>query len=109
MSTHHAKPNEIVDLKTWAQDMPTEKTKAIVKTKQMELARLVILAGEEFKQHHVSGPITVHCIQGEIDFCAMGSTKTLQAGQLLYLESGQPHALKAHSDAVILLTIVFVD
>jgi len=30
MATHHASPGEIVDLATWAQDVPNEKTKVIV-------------------------------------------------------------------------------
>ena len=107
MATHHAKPNQIVDLRTWAQDIPTEKSKVILKTKDMELARLVIPAGSTFKEHHVSGPITVHCINGNFSFTAMGHTQTLNPGQLVYLEAGIPHSLKAISDSVVLLTIVF--
>ena len=109
MATHHAKPNEIVDLQTWADDLPVEKSKVIVKTKEMQLARLVLLAGQEFKEHLVAGPITVHCIEGEIEFFAMETSQTMTAGQLVYLERGQPHALTAKSDSIILLTIVFVD
>jgi quercetin dioxygenase-like cupin family protein len=109
MATHHATPNEIVDLQTWANDLPVEKSKVIVKTREMELARLVLLAGQEFREHQVTGPITVHCIKGEVEFSAMESTQKLTAGQLLYLEQGQPHALKATSDSIILLTIVFID
>lgn len=107
MATHHAKPNEIVDLQTWAEDIHAERTKAILKTKEMELARLVIPAGKEFREHKVSGPITVHCIKGNVEFSAMGTSQELTSGQLLYLESGQPHSLKARTDAIILLTIIF--
>lgn len=35
MATHHASPAEIVDLGTWAQDVPYEQTKAIVKTEEI--------------------------------------------------------------------------
>ena len=66
MATHHASPSEIVDLETWAQDLSSEHAKAIVKTPEMELARLVFPAGSEFPDHKVSGPIVVHCIKGEI-------------------------------------------
>lgn len=107
MATHHASPSEVVDLKTWAQDLPKEHTKAIVKTPDMELARLVFAAGEEFKTHQVSGPIVVHCVSGEIEFTAMGTTCASQSGQLLYLLPNEPHSLRALSDAVVLLTIVF--
>ncbi len=107
MATHHASPSEIVDLETWAQDLPSEHAKTIVKTHEMELARLVFPAGEEFKSHKVSGPIVVHCIKGEIEFTAMGATQTLKLGQLMYLMPDEPHSIRAVNDAVVLLTIIF--
>lgn len=107
MATHHASPSEIVDLETWAQDLPSEHTKVIVKAHEMELARLVFSAGEELKSHKVSGPIVVHCIKGEVEFTAMGTTQTMKPGQLLYLMPNEPHSVRALSDAVVLLTIIF--
>jgi quercetin dioxygenase-like cupin family protein len=67
----------------------------------------VFPAGTVFSDHKVSGPIVVHCIEGEIAFTAMGEAKTLQAGELLYLMPNEPHAIKAITDAVVLLTIIF--
>ena len=107
MATHHASPSEVVDLETWAQDLPNDNTKVIVRTEEMELARLVFPAGAEFPHHKVSGPIVVHCIKGEIEFTAMGATQALKAGQLLHLTPDEPHALRAITDAVVLLTIIF--
>ena len=107
MATHHASPSEIVDLETWAQDLPNEHAKTIVKTREMELARLVFPAGGEFPNHKVSGPIVVHCIKGEIEFTAMDATRILKPGQLLHLMPDEPHSLRAITDAVVLLTIIF--
>jgi len=107
MATHHASPIEVVDLGTWAQDMPNEQTKAIVKTEEMELVRLVIPAGKEIPTHKVSGPIVVHCINGKIEFTAMGTTHVLTHGQLLHLIPDEPHSVKAAEDSVVLLTIIF--
>ena len=107
MATHHASPGEVVDLETWAQDLPNEHTKAIVKTDEMELARLYLPAGKVIPNHKVSGPITVHCINGKVDFTAMGATQELRSGQLLYLMPGEPHSLEAVEDSVILLSIIF--
>ncbi len=107
MATHHAKPNEVVDLKTWAQDIGSEKNKAVMRTNELELARLVIPAGQEFKEHQVSGPITVHCIEGCITFTASGISQELKSGQLLYLEPDEPHSLAGITDSVVLLTIIF--
>ena len=107
MATHHASPGEIVDLAIWAQDVPNEKTKVIAKTDEMELVRLVLPAGKEFADHKVSGPCVIHCISGEVECPAMGTTQALTSGQLLYLMPGEPHAVRAVADSVVLLTIVF--
>jgi len=109
MATHHALPAEIVDLDTWAQDMPGEQTKAIVKTAEMELARLVLAAGKELPTHKVSGPIIVHCLTGEITLTAMGKIQSLMPGQLLHLAPNEPHSVQAIADSVFLLTIIFKD
>mgnify|MGYP003381539457 CR=1 FL=1 len=107
MATHHAKPNEIVDLATWSQDLAVEKTKVVLKTQELEVARLVLPAGKILKEHQVSGPITVHCIAGSTEFTAMGISQTLNPGQLVYLPADELHALNAITDSIILLTIVF--
>jgi quercetin dioxygenase-like cupin family protein len=106
MATHHAAPGEIVDLARWADDLPNEKTKVIIKTAKIELARLVIPKGKEYPNHDISGPIVVQCIQGKIEFTAMRATQELHSGQLLYLMPDEPYSLKAVEDAVILLTIL---
>jgi len=106
MATHHAAPGEIVDLASWADDLPNEKTKVIIKTNDIELARLVIPKGKEYPNHKVSGPIVVQCLQGKVELTAMGATQELHSGQLLYLVAGEPHSLKGVEDSVILLTIL---
>lgn len=108
MATHHASPGELVDLATWARDLPIERSKAIVKTTAMELARLVIPSGEEFPNHKVAGPTVIHCTTGRIELAAMGKTQVLTADQLLYLPPGEPHSIRAVVDSVVLLTILFV-
>ncbi len=107
MATHHANPGEIVDLQTWAADLPKEHTKAIVKTDDMELIRIVLPAGKGIPNHKVPGSITVQCISGKIAIIAMGVTQKLNYNQLLHLMPGEPHSLKAVEDSVVLLTIIF--
>lgn len=107
MATHHASSNEVVDLATWAQDVPNEKSKVILKTDDMELVRLALPAGKEFADHKVSGPIVVQCISGKIEFVAKQTTQILTPGQLVYLMPDESHAVKAVLDSVVLLTIIF--
>jgi quercetin dioxygenase-like cupin family protein len=107
MATHHALPNEIIDLETWARDLDEDRSKAIARTDDMELARLFLRAGQEFATHKVSGPIVVQCIRGEIEFTARSVTQALKPGQLLHLTANEPHSVKAVSDSVVLLIIIF--
>ncbi len=107
MATHHASPGEIVDLYTWAHDVPHEHSKAIVKTDDMEIARLVIQAGKEFPNHKVSGSIVVHCVKGQIEITLPDATQALKSNQLMYLMPNEPHTVKAVVDSVVLLTILF--
>ncbi len=107
MARHHAKPGEIVDLQTWAADLPREHTKAIVKTNEMELIRMVLPAGKGIPNHKVDGPITVQCVAGKIAFTAMGATQEINYDQLIHLLPEEPHSLKAIDDSVVLMTIIF--
>jgi quercetin dioxygenase-like cupin family protein len=86
MATHHALPGEIVDQKTWARDLPDEKTKVIVKTGYMEFIRLVLPAGKDIASHKVNGPIVIQRISGEIEVTAMGCAFTC-AGTVAALAS----------------------
>ncbi|MEM1432506.1 MAG: cupin domain-containing protein [Pseudomonadota bacterium] len=107
MATHHAAPSEIVDLATWARDLPDEHSKAIVKSAEMELARLTYPAGGDFPLHSLSGPVVFHCLEGEISFESSTTKGILAPGQLVYFEPGEPHSIRAIKDSVVLLTIIF--
>ncbi|WP_197911697.1 cupin domain-containing protein [Kineobactrum salinum] len=67
---------------------------------------MVLLEGEEFSDHAVVGEITVQCLEGLVDFrIGQDKVQRLSSGHLLYLDGGQPHALKALEDASVLVTI----
>ena len=113
MSTHHAASGEIVDLATWADDLPFEKSKVIFKTEGLELARLVIKSGVTMQSGgycSVDGPIVVHCIEGEVKVKVKTPEReiSLKPGQLGDLEGGTEHALTGELDSLVLLTITLV-
>ena len=107
MATRHAKPGEIVNLSTWADDLPEEHSKAIVKTEQMELARLLLPPGETIGRHHVDGPLIIHCLSGCLEVVVLGETRDVSEGELLYLPPGESFSLKAKRQALVLATFVF--
>src|SRR5690606_16338163 len=105
MGLHHASSGEVVDLESWGSDLPQGKSKAIVKTDQMELIRIDLPSGREIPEHNAPGHITVQCIKGSVDFSCHGTTRHLKKGQLLFLEPEEVHSLKSREDAAILLTV----
>ncbi len=112
MATHHAVSGEVVDLKSWANDLETEKSKVIAKTKGLELARLVIDAGVDMHRSEfcsVDGASVFHCIEGEVTLKTPDKHICLKQGQLAFLEGGVEHALIGVERSVVLLTIVLID
>ena len=109
MATHHAASGEIVDLKSWADDLEVEISKVITKTKGLELARLVIDAGVDM--HHskfcsVDGATVFHCIEGKIMIKTRDDETCLRQGQLVFLEAGVEHSLIGVENSIVLFTIV---
>ena len=105
MSIQHARPNEIVQLPLGAA-LVNSKTTTLVKSDDLVLIRLVLPAGKEIPMHQAHGEITVQCLEGRLSFTAESKTQDLMAGQLLYLRTGEPHALKALEDSSVLVTIL---
>lgn len=106
MAWEHAKPGEVIALAGASEDTSAFAAIALVKTEQMELIRLILPAGKEMHEHHVKGEITFQCLSGEIAFITRGNPTTLKAGEMLYVEGGVAHAVRALTDSVALLTII---
>lgn len=107
MATHHAAPGDVVNLANWAEDLPAEHSKFIAKTPEMQLARLVLSPGDEIGNHHMDGPLVIQCINGSIDIVALGTTRTIAAGELTYLPAGTNFTMKSSVSALALMTFIF--
>jgi quercetin dioxygenase-like cupin family protein len=107
MAVKHAKPSQCIQLQPAGQDLGTAVTTAIVKHDQFEVIRLVIPEGHKIPPHRVSGPITVQCLAGSINFTSGDNTQPLQANDWLYLEGDEMHSLEGIEDAMVLVTILF--
>lgn len=106
MALHHATPGEIVDVRPLGKELPNAINVTLLRSEHLQVFRVVLPQGEEFSDHAVPGEITVQCLEGSIDFRILGDkVQRLAAGELLYLNGGQPHALKALEDASVLVTI----
>lgn len=107
MAIKHVIPGQRIHLRPEGQDLATAVTSAIVKHDQFEVIRLVIPKGHKIPPHRVSGPITVHCLAGSLNFTSGDNTQVLNAGDWLFLEGDSMHALEGILDALVLVTIIF--
>jgi quercetin dioxygenase-like cupin family protein len=105
MATEKALPGQVIDGPLGAR-LPATKTSTLFKIGALEVIRLVMEPGKELKEHSAPGELVVHCLEGRVAFTALGKTEELHAGQLLYLASKEPHAVKCLEAASVLLTIV---
>lgn len=105
MALHHAAPGEIIDVSPLGDALTEAITATLLRSEHLQVFRLVLPKGEEFSDHKVPGEITVQCLEGAVEFTSPGQAQTLRAGQLLYLDGGEPHALTATEDASLLVTV----
>ena len=105
MALHHAAPGEIVDIRPLGDKLHQTVTSTLLKSDHLQVFRLILPEGKEFREHQVPGEITVQCLEGVVEFSTTGRTQKLRTGELLYLDGGDPHALKGVEDASVLVTI----
>lgn len=107
MAIAHARPGEMMDVGPLGAALSQTKTHTLIRTPAVELIRMVLPAGKELKEHRAPGEITVHCLEGRVEFTTMGRSQVLTPGKLLLLPPSEPHAVKALEDSSFLLTILF--
>lgn len=105
MALHHAVPGEIVNIHPLGNKLHEAVTATLLKSKHLQVFRLILLEGKEFREHQVPGEIIVQCLEGLIEFIDSKQTQQLGPGELLYLDGGDPHALKGIKDSSVLVTI----
>lgn len=106
MAIPHANPGQPIDIRPLGLELSNARTLALFKSGELEVIRLVLLAGKSFPQHKVPGEITIQCLEGKFEVTTEGHSRLLQAGQLLYLPGGIPYSLVGIEDASGLITIV---
>ena len=106
MAITHAEPGQLVDVQPLGDQLREARTVALFKTDELEVMRLVMPADKTMPPHKVKGELTIHCLEGEIELLADGKPQRMKAGQLVWLQGGVEHALKAIRNSSLLVTIV---
>ena len=105
MAITHALPGLPVDVRPLGVQLAQARTTALFKSTDLEVIRLVLMAGKGLPPHRVPGEITVHCLEGRLEVSCDGRLQYLSAGELLYVPGGVLHGLEALEDASALVTI----
>lgn len=108
MAQPHASPSQIVQIVPLGSQLPAAVTSAVFKADQLEVVRLVLLAGKTLTEHTAPGEITLYCLEGVVWFQSTGAGQPMRAGDFVHLAAGAPHSLRAEEDASLLLTMCLV-
>lgn len=109
MAQRKIQPAEIVNLYSLPKDLPEDATLALMKTRDMEVIRMIIPKEKDITEHSVNGQISVQCLEGKTEFYVDDKKHILTSGDWLYLKRNQPHSLQAIRDSILLITILFVN
>jgi quercetin dioxygenase-like cupin family protein len=82
-----------------------DRTVILLKTDSLRVIFRSFNEGASLPTHKAPGPITVQVLEGHIEFTAGTQTTPLRKGEVLALESGVPHSVKALSSSAILITV----
>ena len=105
MALLHARPGQPVDVAPLGSALRHAATHAILKTRSLELIRVVLRAGDALPPHQLRGELTLLCLEGAAKVTLDGDSCTLRSSQLVLLPAHLQHAVQALEDCSLLLTI----
>jgi quercetin dioxygenase-like cupin family protein len=106
MATAHAVPGQLIDVRGADATIGPDSSETLIRTDHLEVFRYALVAGKVVATHTAAGLMVVQCIEGVVDFTAIGRTQRLTSGKMLYLADHEPHSLTAVTDALLLITIL---
>lgn len=106
MAITHPAPGEIIPIRARTGAIRPADSETLVRTDHLEVFRYALPAGKVVDAHAAAGLMVVQCVEGTVAFTALGKTQELTPGTMLYLPDHEPHALKALTDALLLITIL---
>jgi len=78
---------------------------SLVKGDGINVALMLLKTGATLQEHHTKAPITVHLLEGRINFIAADKPHLLTAGMLIALDRAIAHSIEALEDSALILTV----
>jgi quercetin dioxygenase-like cupin family protein len=79
--------------------------RTLLKSGPLRVTMIVLGQGGGIPEHHAEGPITVHVLEGAMEFSTGGRVHALQPGQMITVGPGVHHAVHSDEGATFLLTV----
>ncbi len=106
MAIPHAAAGELIDVRPLGADLRGTSSTTLIRAAHLEVFRFVLPAGKAAPDHRAAGALTIQCLEGVVEFEALGRKQMLRAGSLVYLDDAEPHAVTAIEDSSLLVTIL---
>ena len=105
MAIKHAQPGQVIDVRPLGAGLQQTVTHALIKTRSLELMRIVLRAGQALPPHDVHGEVTIQCLEGRAVVAAEVGPSELGAGELVLLPARDLHGVQALEDCSLLVTV----
>ena len=106
MSTSTPSSGEVIDVDLSDDAVERTKTKKLFTSDHIDVIRMFLPEGKQIAEHTAKGEISVHCLEGLVEFTVSGKTVRLSKGRMLCLSNREPHSLHALEDSSVLLTLL---
>ena len=106
MALPHAQPLDVISVRPLGPELRQAVSTSLLRTDQLQLLHLVLPLHQDLPQHWVDQTCVLHCLEGQVEVALPSGLRRLMAGDLVVLPPAQAHALRARSDAVVLMTLL---
>ncbi len=80
-------------------------SRTLLRTANSRVVLFGFAEGQELTEHTSTQSAVVQILSGECEFSLAGNTRTVKAGQLVYMPPNLPHAVRATTQFSMLLTL----
>jgi quercetin dioxygenase-like cupin family protein len=106
MALPHASHLDVINVAPLGEELHGTVSTSLIKTDRIQLLHLVLAPHQDQPQHHVDDECTIHCLEGEVELVMGLGVRKLRPGNVVVLPAKQQHALRARTEAAVLLTLV---
>jgi quercetin dioxygenase-like cupin family protein len=108
MAIAHLQPADVASVRPLGERLARQMTTTLVKTRNLEVLRLVMPRGKQISRHETPGEVTLQCLEGRVKVNLPDRSIELAAGDFTWFDGHRPHDLEALLDSTLLVTILLV-